>query len=261
MILLLGWMVMAAQPLWAKGAPASPDPVQAIFISVDGDVSVVLGKGQKALPAKKDLTVTEGDRIIARNDSSAVLRLFDGSELTISPNTEFQLTKLQKPSKKDKVLKFELFIGKLAALVKALTTAHSSFEIEAGGVVCGVRGTRYAMEFDPQRREMLLIVDQGAVYCTSKGHAPLIVRAGEHHIFDDLHVTTPKGRTLDQLFQEVGNPPTGSGTPTSPLNNPALKSMVHNSQEVNQTNKTNLTHTIQQNSTLNLHVGPGETVP
>ncbi len=260
-ILMLGWMLLAGQPLWADNISSTSQPNQAIFVSVDGDVEVILDNGKKTIAAKKDLTVIEGARIIAKTDSSAVLRLFDGSELTVSPQTEFALTKMQKPSAQDKAFKFDLFIGKLEAVVKALTTANSSFEIEAGGVVCGVRGTRFWMECDPRIREVLLNVDEGKVAVQQKGHPTQLVKAGEHRIFNDLHMTAPKGTTPQELPSEVGSAPVSAGTSTSPLNNPALKSMVHNSQEVNQTNKNNLVHTIQQNSNLNLHVGSGETAP
>ncbi|HTA76539.1 MAG TPA: FecR domain-containing protein, partial [bacterium] len=122
----------------ASDAPSS-NTIQAIFTQVRGKVQVLVPNRKKPKKAQKDLVVTQGDRIMAQEDSSAVLRLFDGSELKIEPNTEFVLSEMQKPSDQDKNFKFSLFIGKLTAVVKKLTSASSSFEIEAGGVVCGVR--------------------------------------------------------------------------------------------------------------------------
>jgi hypothetical protein len=207
------------------------------------------------------MVVLEGARIITRPDSSAVLRLFDGSELTVAAQTEFALTRLQKTSEKDKVLKFDLFIGKLEAVVKALETAKSAFEIESGGVVCGVRGTHYRVECDPKIKKVLVMVDDGKVWVQQKGHPAQLLTAGEHRLFNDLHMTAPKGSSVNDLSKDVSSSSSSAVSQSSPLNNPALKSMVKNSQEVNQTNKTNLTHTIQQNSSIGLHVGSGETGP
>jgi len=253
-------MVAAAQPLWADSADSSSNPTQAIFLSVNGEVKVIPVNGKKTIDAEKDMVVKEGARIIARNSSSAVLQMFDGSELTVSPKTEFVLTKLQKPSDEDKILKFDLFIGKISAAVKALTTSKSSFEIEAGGVICAVRGTHYWMECDPQTKKVFLNVDEGKVLVQQNGHTAELVRAGEHRVFNNLHMTAPKGTSLKNLSTDVGSAPVTSGS-SSPLDNPALKSMVKNSQTVNQTNKTNLVKTIQQNSVVGLHVGSGETAP
>ncbi|HTA76305.1 MAG TPA: FecR domain-containing protein [bacterium] len=261
LILLLGWMLMAHQPLWADSMDSFANSIQAIFLSVNGEVKVIPANGKKPITAEKDMVVKEGARIIARNSSSAVLRMFDGSELTVSPKTEFELTKLQKLSDKDKVLKFELFIGKIAAAVKALTTSKSSFEIEAGGVVCAVRGTHYWMECDPQTKKVFLNVDEGKVLVQQNGHTSELVTAGEHRIFNNLHMTAPKGTSLKSLSMDVGAVPAADNSSSSPLDNPALKSMVKNSQTVNQTNKTNLVKTIQQNSVVGLHVGSGETAP
>src|ERR1043165_5376074 len=120
---------------------AASTPTQGVFTSVKGDVQVKFKKNKKTKAAQKDLTVFEGDTVTTKGGSEATIRFFDGSELKISQNTKFTLTALKKPTEQDKVIKFKLFIGKLVAEVKKLTTSKSSFEIEAGGVVCGVRGT------------------------------------------------------------------------------------------------------------------------
>lgn len=253
--LILGCLMIASQPLWAD-----KNPVQAIFVSVDGDVQVITAEGKQPIAAQEDMTVSEGARIIARTNSTAVLRFFDGSEITVSPRTEFQLTQLQKLSKHEKVMRFDLFIGRLSATVKALMTAKSSFEIEAGGVVCAVRGTVYQVECEPRLRKLLVIVDNGHVVIQQPGHSEVDLTAGQHRIIDNIHVILPKGTSLSKLTAEVESA-AASAAESSPLNNPALKAMVNNSQSVNQTNKTNLNNTIQQNSSVGVHVGPGETGP
>ncbi len=156
---------------------AASTPNQGVLISVNGDVQIKVKKNRKTVIAKKDMTVFEGDRITTKDKSTATLRLFDGSELKISEKTKFVLTALQKPTEQTKIIKFKLLIGKLFAEVKKLTTSESAFEIEAGGVVCGVRGTKFSMENNgaPKPKVILQVFD-GSVYA--------IDGKGNHYIFN-----------------------------------------------------------------------------
>jgi hypothetical protein len=151
-------------------ADTASTPAQGVLISVSGKVQIKNKKGKKARKAKLNSTVVEGERIVTGTDAKATLQLFDGSQLDISPKTDFQLTKLQQPSATDKVIAFKLFVGRLFASVKKLASSKSSFEIEAGGVVCGVRGTKFHFEFDPGKNRVGLLVDEGTVYTQWSGH-------------------------------------------------------------------------------------------
>jgi hypothetical protein len=165
MIFVFVLMGFAVSSLFAA---THSDLNQGIFTAVKGQVEVKTKKGHKAKTAEKDLTVFEGDRVITQDQSSATLRFFDGSTLDISPNTEFVLSKVQKPSDttQDKILQFKLIVGQLLAAVQKLTTSKSSFEIEAGGVVCGVRGTRFSLECVSGQHapQVVLKVFEGTVY-------------------------------------------------------------------------------------------------
>jgi hypothetical protein len=164
MMFVFALMSLAVSPIWSA---THSDQNQGIFTAVTGKVEVKTKKGHKTKTAEKDLTVFQGDRIITQDGSSATLRLFDGSTLDISPNTEFVLSKLQKPTDttQDKILQFKLVIGQLLAAVQKLTTSKSSFEIEAGGVVCGVRGTKFSFSCDGKRNpQVQLHVFEGIVY-------------------------------------------------------------------------------------------------
>ncbi len=177
----------------AADLPASSNTTQAIFTKVQGKVQVLVPNHKKPKKAQKDLVVTQGDRIVTQADSSAVLRLFDGSELRVDPQTEFVLSEMKKPSDEDKNFKFSLFVGKLAAVVKKLTSASSSFEIEAGGVVCGVRGTQFEMGYNPHKNSVSLNVMEGSVWARSNGGAEHVFRAGQQQIFNNVHTNGPNG--------------------------------------------------------------------
>ncbi len=177
-------LVMACgRVMGATTAPATT-PNQGMFTAVNGKVQVKAKKGKKTRSAKKDTTVIEGEQIKTDSNSSATLRLFEGSELQISPNTQFALSKLQQPTLQDKVIRFKLLVGKLFAKVKKLATSKSSFEIEAGGVVCGVRGTQYSYSYDPVTNQVTVHVDEGTVYLNSNGHT-YIFTAGQTGTFDN----------------------------------------------------------------------------
>jgi hypothetical protein len=162
MMMLFTLIGLVTAPIFAS---AQSTPNQGVFTSVDGKVKVKTKKGHKTKTAKKDLTVFEGDRVITSENSKATIRLFDGSSLDVAPKTEFVLSKLQKPDAQDKVIKFKLIVGELLAAVEKLTTSKSSFEIEAGGVVCGVRGTKFSMNCDGKHNpQVQLHVFEGIVY-------------------------------------------------------------------------------------------------
>jgi hypothetical protein len=165
---------------------------QGVLTSVDGKVQIKSKSGKKTRIGKKNSTVVEGERIVTGTSAKVTLQLFDGSELTISPKTDFQLTKLEKPSAEDKVIQFKLFVGRLFASVKKLASSKSSFEVEAGGVVCGVRGTKFAFEFDPGKNHVGLRVDEGTVYTNWNGHTNLF-NAGQNADFTNGNLNGNKG--------------------------------------------------------------------
>ena len=72
---------------FAADAPNSSNTTQAIFTKVQGKVQVLVPNHKKPKKAQKDLVVTQGDKIVTQEGSSAVLRLFDGSELRVDPQT------------------------------------------------------------------------------------------------------------------------------------------------------------------------------
>lgn len=188
---------------------ATSKTTQGFFTSVNGKVQVTSKSGDKTRIAQKDSTVVEGERILTDKDSKATLQLFDGSQLDINSNTDLALTKMQKPSSQDKILQFKLFVGNLLAKVKKLASSKSSFEIEAGGVVCGVRGTQYAYSFDPKTHNVTVHVDEGTVYLNSNGHTYLFT-AGQTGIFTNGK-PDPKnpGQSPSGGKQGGGNPNNG----------------------------------------------------
>ena len=201
---------LASSLAWAATTSST---TQGILTSVTGKVQIKGKDGKKPRTAKKDSTVVEGERIVTDPDAKATLQLFDGSELNISPKTDFQLTKMQKPSGDDKILQFKLFVGRLFAKVKKLSSSKSSFEVEAGGVVCGVRGTQFAMDYDPGKNKVGLGVYEGSVYTNCNGHHN-IFHAGENADWTNGNLNGNKGGNQPPgppAGQESGNKGTNLG--------------------------------------------------
>ncbi len=193
--LLLAFLVPAFNTAYSATTPASAVN-QAVFTSVKGKVQVRKKAGQKPRTVQKDSTALEGETILTGPDSRAALRLVDGSELKVDPKTTFRLTKLQTPTLKDKIFRFKLLVGKLFAKVKKLASSKSSFEIEAGGVVCGVRGTEYSMFYDPNTGKVDVLVLDGTVWAAS---------GGQTQVFGP-----GQGGTFLNGGWELLNPPSGS---------------------------------------------------
>lgn len=162
-------------PAW--GVTSTQTNAKGVFTSVSGKVKIKSQEG-KTREAHSNSTVKEGEQVTADVKSSATLRLFDGSELKISPDTRVVVSKLQKKSEKDKKIDFKLLLGRLLAKVKKLATSNSSFEVEAGGVVCGVRGTEFSLSYDPKQKKVDLSVLEGTVLAKSGGQSNL-VNAGQ----------------------------------------------------------------------------------
>ena len=142
---------------------------QSHFTSVKGKVTV--SQGGKSREVRKNSTVKQGDTVATGKNSSATLRFFDGSEIRMTSGTKFTIGKLVETSQ-DKIFNFNLAFGKLVAVVRKLISSRSSFEIDAGGVVCGVRGTEYEVDYDPNSGKMDLFVTDGHVWARAGGKGP-----------------------------------------------------------------------------------------
>ena len=166
-------------------AASTPVQADATFNSVAGKVTVknVLGKTRKV---KIGSTAKAGDTVTVSQTGQATLQFFDGSELDLKPQSQMVLKTLEHPSLVQKTLKFELKFGNLFARVKKLLNSTSSFEVEAGGTICGVRGTQFSFGFDPGTNNIHLGVQEGTVWFTFGGQTQFF-NAGQHFDFHNGH--------------------------------------------------------------------------
>lgn len=127
-------------------APAAAPELPDLYLAdAKGEVYVVHNEfKEKADPPQ---VLEAGDRILTRAGSFAYLEFRDGGVVEVGPSSDFKvsLASVQPDSLR---ARFLLAYGKTIAMVKKLTTASSVFEIEAGGVISGVRGTIFGVEYD-----------------------------------------------------------------------------------------------------------------
>ncbi len=129
--------------------------------------------GQSAFP---------GETVVVGPKSETDLTLPDGSSLSLSSGTKLKIASLKQPSAKDKNFLFTLDVGKLFVQVKKLLSSKSSFEINAGGVICGVRGTSFNLGYNPENHQLDLDVYSGTVGTTGGGNTQLFT-GGQHGHF------------------------------------------------------------------------------
>lgn len=204
-----------------------------------------LGPWGKARQIHKQDKAYSGETIQVGARSEAVILMADGSSLDLMANSRMTLAVLKQSSAEEKNFLFKLGLGKVVALVTKLMTAHSSFEIEAGGVICGVRGTEFSMSYDPKSDKGEVRVSSGVVAVTGK----------------DKSLTLSSGKIT--FFQH--------GNPLFDLTNPSRPSVLGPRAGLNdligqynggiRVNNANGLSTAQQTLSLHLIVSPSEGKP
>ncbi len=147
---------------------------QLFLAQVQGAVTVIHGDAPQAAAPPQELF--EQDRIVTGLNSKAYLEFQNGGIVEVGPSTDATVSKLEITGDDFKA-KFLLALGKLKAKVKKLTTATSTFEIDAGGLVAGVRGTVFGVDYDPTQKQVAAKTFEGSIY-TQVGGKEQIVNKG-----------------------------------------------------------------------------------
>lgn len=157
----------------------TPEALEYVFDEVKGTVLVMSGSSQP-VTAEEDLVVGQDDRITTGPGSEATLTLNDDTMFHLSENSEVQIARLEKQKTGGFFSRLSLIKGKVLSEVEKLTQSHSNFEVESGGVICGVRGTGFEVQKDGE--EIHTRTFHGLVEMQRQGQAQKIA-AGSHGIF------------------------------------------------------------------------------
>ncbi|HVZ79782.1 MAG TPA: FecR family protein, partial [bacterium] len=134
---LVPQLVQAATPEALPG-----DSLEYVFDEVKG--SVLVRNGSSApVTAEEDLVLDPGDVIVTGPGSEATLTLNENTLFHVDENSEVTVAQLEKQGDNGFLSRLKLLKGKVLSEVEKLGQSHSTFEVDAGGVVCGVRGTGF----------------------------------------------------------------------------------------------------------------------
>ncbi|WP_022983016.1 FecR domain-containing protein [Ideonella sp. B508-1] len=151
-----------------------PENVPATLSLVEGQVTL---DGQ---PAQAGTAVQPGQRVQAGADSSAVLRLGDGSRASLPPQSEVELAQHQRyalkaaqPTQDDGLYAatLRLLRGTLEVLATKVQRAKP-LEVTTPTAVIGVRGTRYRVHADAQQARTQTEVLEGRVWAQNQAQPP-----------------------------------------------------------------------------------------
>jgi len=217
--------------------PVRADDTGAKLGSLSGPVSVKPAQADWR-PAHEGRTLETGDTVATGEKASVVVTTLDGSTLTLSAHSQVTLVAHQKPEGGSILLRARLVLGEVLCRVRKLVGTQSRFELKAGGVVCGVRGTKFSLSYDPPHDLAVLKVLDGTVWSDLKGQLKTHGK-GENVEFHDgdskpwnpTPPVKPKDRidglsrkTLEDLKQALGR---GLGTDAdNSLTDPAVQGGV-----------------------------------
>lgn len=126
------------------------EELSAVVDSFKGSVAIKKVGNKTWESVKASSKVQEGDEILTLEKSYAVVKFPDGSMTKISENTQVLFEKLRK-SKDGKILvSIVIQKGGTYNVVQKVVTG-SSFEVKAGSVTAGVRGTTFGVEYMEER--------------------------------------------------------------------------------------------------------------
>jgi len=139
--------------------------------NAQGEVYVVHdGNKQKADPPQE---VAANDHILTGKDGQAYLEFQDGGTIGIGPVSDMKINELNIKGDNFKA-RFVMTFGKFKAAMHKLTAAHSLFEIEAGGVISGIRGTVFEVDYDKDKKQEATKTYEGTVYTKAQGKEQMV---------------------------------------------------------------------------------------
>lgn len=143
-----------------------------VFEVTKGDVKTVTGKTKKTAPASVGQKICSGDTVIAGKASRAKIKMEDGNELNISPESQIILEQYEfNPRQNKKKVLLNVLKGKVRASTsqsnmyndKAADGTQNAFEVKTKSAVAGVRGTDFLTSYDARSNATEVITFRGQV--------------------------------------------------------------------------------------------------
>lgn len=143
-----------------------------VFEVSKGDIKVQSAQTKQITAAGVGAKICSGDTVISGKDSRAKLKMEDGNELNISPDSKIALENYQfDPAQNKKKVLLNILQGKVRAATKqenmyndkSRDGADNSFQVKTKSAVAGVRGTDFLTGFDPKTNKSEVVTFKGKV--------------------------------------------------------------------------------------------------
>jgi hypothetical protein len=208
LVLFLSCLFLIHSPLSAD-IESSLELLPVYFIAVvqgEGNVQVLKEGETQWRKAGEGTRLEEGDRILAGDDTEVILSLQSETLIHLDEDTEMTVARLEGNNSDGFISRLRLLTGSLLCDVKKnLSQSGSKFEVDAGGVVCGVKGTVFevASNSDPVR----ILTEEGEVQVKSAGGSRL-VPAGDtcwasKGRFPSLYPSSEKTKARFQAWRDI----------------------------------------------------------
>jgi hypothetical protein len=124
------------------------------IIFLEGKVTLL----NKGISLNKGDSLSPGDRIETAENTRVELKLPDGSFIRFDEKTTFELiSAVLDHEKKERDIRISMILGKTWAKVSKLFGRRGRFELATKTAVCGVRGTVYRMNVNPDNSVMVRV--------------------------------------------------------------------------------------------------------
>jgi hypothetical protein len=127
-------------------ASPTPEPPEYVMEKIKGTVLIKDADSTTPEAAEEEETVESGDEIITKDDSEVSLTLDENTLFHLGPDSDVKVSQLAWNDSNGFISRLELLGGKILSEVEKLDESRSTFEVNSGGVVCGVRGTAFEVQ-------------------------------------------------------------------------------------------------------------------
>jgi hypothetical protein len=135
-----------AVPAFSAESKEPSEPLLYTLEAATGDVTIVRSTETQSRKAKEGDTLQEGDQVRVGSGGEAVLFLDEDTVVHVGSSSEMRIERLRPSEGGGFLNRLQLLAGRVLSEVKNLSKSRSTFEVESGGVVCGVRGTAFEVE-------------------------------------------------------------------------------------------------------------------
>ncbi len=174
-------IVAASASLIAIPTPTDTPALDYTIEDIKGTGLILTGDDTIPESVVEGESVEPGDELFTKDNSEMTLALNDNTLIHLSANSQVKVTDLTPNTTQGFSSRIQLLLGTILSEVEKLNESQSSFEIEAGGVVCGVRGTGF--EVKKQGDFIGTKTYHGAVEMKKNGITQL-VKENEHSTFN-----------------------------------------------------------------------------